>query len=265
VRWWFFFVGRRNFAVAIVVVVVCRCSCVVVVLFVVAPESVYVFLCNFGEKTEGGGLGERIGRRVRRERSLLMAAGVVAKAPAIMPGGVAVTAAVSSSVEGASTVTAAVVSEVGIDELSCFRQLFLLQLQSLRAWAQSSFLKTRRFSRVSYGGGNGLLKGEQTLFYLIQRLLCLCKRDRPRRYKVCDCCDKESESCSQVSGGNSCVHSGDEVFAGHLFATDFVTCATLNRVWRSCFFGFLGGYSIDPLLVGLALVSISLCEVVFAL
>jgi hypothetical protein len=194
-----------------------------------------------------------------------MAAGVVAKAPAIMPGGAAVTAAVSSSVEGASTVTAAVVSEVGIDELSCFRQLFLLQLQSLRAWAQSSFLKTRRFSRVSYGGGNGLLKGEQTLFYLIQRLLCLCKRDRPRRYKVCDCCDKESESCSQVSGGNSCVHSGDEVFAGHLFATDFVTCATLNRVWRSCFFGFLGGYSIDPLLVGLALVSISLCEVVFAL
>jgi hypothetical protein len=141
-----------------------------------------------------------------------MAAGVVAKAPAIMPGGAAVTAAVSSSVEGASTVTAAVVSEVGIDELSCFRQLFLLQLQSLRAWAQSSFLKTRRFSRVSYGGGNGLLKGEQTLFYLIQRLLCLCKWDRPRRHKVCDCCDKESESCSQVSGGNSCVHSGDEVF-----------------------------------------------------
>ncbi|KAH8970367.1 hypothetical protein BDL97_02G085500 [Sphagnum fallax] len=128
-----------------------------------------------------------------------MASGVVAKAPAIMPGGAAVTAAVSSSVEGASTATAAVVSEVGIDELSCFRQLFLLQLQSLRAWAQSSFLKTRRFSRVSHGGGNGLLKGEQTLFYLIQRLLCLCKRDRPRRHKVCDCCDKESESCSQVN------------------------------------------------------------------
>ncbi len=190
----------------------CCCCVVVVVLFVVAPESVYVFRCNIGEGTEGGSLGKGIGRRVRRERSLLMAAGVVAKAPAIMPGGAAVTAAVSSSVEGASTVTAAVVSEVGIDELSCFRQLFLLQLQSLRAWAQSSFLKTRRFSRVSHGGGNGLLKGEQTLFYLIQRLLCLCKRDRPRRHKVCDCCDKESESCSQVSGGNSCVHSGDKVF-----------------------------------------------------
>jgi hypothetical protein len=55
---------------------------------------------------------------------------------------------------------------------------------------------------------------------------------------------------------------GTRFFAGHLFATDFETCATLNRVWRSCFFGFLGGFSFDPLLVGLALVIISLFEIV---
>jgi hypothetical protein len=51
----------------------------------------------------------------------------------------------------------------------------------------------------SVGGGRSLLKGEHALFYLIQRLVCLCKRDKPRRHKVCDCCDKESENCGQVN------------------------------------------------------------------
>jgi hypothetical protein len=96
----------------------------------------------------------------------------------------------------------AAVSEVGIDEMSCFRQLFLLHLRSMRAWAQTGFLKRRRFSRLSssVGGGRSLLKGEHALFYLIQRLVCLCKRDKPRRHKVCYCWDTESESCGQVSG-----------------------------------------------------------------
>jgi hypothetical protein len=124
---------------------------------------------------------------------------MLVKAPAIMPAGSATTA--TGAVSSSAGATVAAVSEVGIDEMSCFRQLFLLHLHSIRAWAQTGFLKRRRFSRLSssVGDGRSLLKGEHALFYLIQRLVCLCKRDKPRRHKVCDCCDKESESCGQVN------------------------------------------------------------------
>jgi hypothetical protein len=110
-----------------------------------------------------------------------MDAGVAAKVPAIMTGATTTTGALVSST--------AVAADRTIDEISCFRQLFfLLNLEDIRAWVHSSsFLRPHRFSRTSSGAGENLLKDrEQALFYVIRKLVSLCKRDRPRRHKVCN-------------------------------------------------------------------------------
>ncbi|KAH8954768.1 hypothetical protein BDL97_08G098800 [Sphagnum fallax] len=107
-----------------------------------------------------------------------MDAGVAAKVPAIMTGATTTTGALVSST--------AVAADRTIDEISCFRQLFfLLNLEDIRAWVHSSsFLRPHRFSRTSSGAGENLLKDrEQALFYVIRKLVSLCKRDRPRRHK----------------------------------------------------------------------------------
>lgn len=111
--------------------------------------------------------------------------------------------ALSSSADGGAIVSG--------ERNSCFRQLLSLRsrihpfpsIQTVKTWAQSGFSRTRRYSKLTYGG-RSFLKGEQTVYFMIQRLVCVCKGDRRRRQKVCHCCEKGSEENVGVQVSCNC-------------------------------------------------------------